>query len=94
MNHRKVHVSTKILLHVSQNKSHCLNNYRIINNKSKKKNICECVNGLSYLFDNIAVTLREHAFKKKYAFSHYIRYLIFLSLFLKRFLIITLYDDI
>lgn len=35
MNHRKVHVSTKILL--SQNKSHCLNNYRIINNNSKKK---------------------------------------------------------
>lgn len=46
MNHRKVHVSTKILL--SQNKSHCLNNYRIINNDSKKK-ICACVNGLSYL---------------------------------------------
>lgn len=38
MNHRKVHVSTKILL--SQNKSHCLNNYRIINNDSKKKNMC------------------------------------------------------
>lgn len=37
MNHRKVHVSTKILLHVSQNKSHCLNNYRIINKNSKKK---------------------------------------------------------
>lgn len=60
MNHRKVHVSTKILL--SQNKSHCLNNYRIINKNSKKKNICEGVNGLSYLLDNIAVTLREHAF--------------------------------
>lgn len=41
MNHRKVHVSTKILL--SQNKSHCLNNYRIINNNySKKKNMCMC----------------------------------------------------
>lgn len=63
MNHRKVHVSTKILL--SQNKSHCLNNYRIINNDSKKKKICACVNGLSYLLDNIAVTLREHAFLKK-----------------------------
>lgn len=59
MNHRKVHVSTKILL--SQNKYHCLNNYRIINNDSKKK-ICACINGLSYLLDNIAVTLREHAF--------------------------------
>lgn len=91
MNHRKVHVSTKILL--SQNKSHCLNNYRIINNDSKKKK-CACVNGLSYLLDNIAVTQREHAFLKKYAFSHYIRYLICLFLFLKRFLIITLFDDI
>lgn len=59
MNHRKVHVSTKILL--SQDKSHCLNNYRIINKNSKKKYMWS-VNGLSYLLDNIAVTLREHAF--------------------------------
>lgn len=33
-----------------------------------KKKICACVNGLSYLLDNIAVTLREHAFKKNMPF--------------------------
>lgn len=69
MNHRKVHVSTKILL--SQNKSHCLNNYRIINNDSKKKNMCMCKRSFLPSLTILQLLYESMHFKKICLFTLY-----------------------
>lgn len=70
MNHRKVHVSTKILL--SQNKSHCLNNYRIINNNSKKKNMCMCKRSFLPSWQYCSYSTRACILKKICLFTLYL----------------------
>lgn len=70
MNHRKVHVSTKILL--SQDKSHCLNNYRIINKNSKKKYMWRCKRSFLPSWQYCSYSTRACILKKICLFTLYL----------------------